>query len=183
MKTLSRRQVIATLSATTVTLCPAVVNAAIYGWPDGFSDEEPHGQSSLVNVSAGEVVDITALAPGELAVLARPNVAGEFSSTGGTQFVGVLHRTPEQIAAASGGAATQDARYLVVNLVCPHRGAALGLSDDPARPFACTRTSSRHGSLFDTAGKGVAGASDDSDVLSVPGYTLSVGDTVTIALT
>ncbi|MEO1704633.1 MAG: hypothetical protein AAFR50_04755 [Pseudomonadota bacterium] len=109
MKTLSRRQVIATLSATTVTLCPAVVNAAIYGWPDGFSDEEPHGQSSLVNVSAGEVVDITALAPGELAVLARPNVAGEFSSTGGTQFVGVLHRTPEQIAAASGGAATQDA--------------------------------------------------------------------------
>ncbi|MEL6549734.1 MAG: hypothetical protein AAFQ54_05735 [Pseudomonadota bacterium] len=182
MQTLSRRQVIATLSTATVSLCPAVLNAAIYGWPDGFGDEMPVGQALTVDVSGGGAVDITALAPGELAVLSRPSSDGQFSGTGNVQYVGVLHRTAEQIAAASGGAATQDERYLVVNMVCPHRGAAIGVSDDPARPFACTRTSSRHGSLFDTAAKGVAGASDESDVLSVPSYTLNVGSTVTIEL-
>ncbi len=183
MQKLSRRHVIASLSATTVTLCPAVLNAAVYGWPEGFSDKEPVGQARTLAVSSGEVVDISQLAPGEIAVLSRPSDEDEFAGTAGVQYVGILHRTEAQIAAATGGAEVQDPAYLVVNMVCPHRGAAIGVSDDPARPFACTRTSSRHGSLFDTAGVGVAGASDSSDILSVPGYTLSVGDTVTIALT
>lgn len=182
MQKLTRRHVIATFSASSVTLCPAVLNAAVYGWADGFTDDAPQGQDRLVNVSGSETVDITDLAPGEMAVLARANSAGEFTNTGGTQYVGVLHRTAEQIAAGA-GAQTQDERYLVVNLVCPHRGFAIGLTDDPNTPFACTKTGGRHGSIFNAAGVGVGGASDDGDALSVPGYALTVGSTVTIALT
>lgn len=183
MQKLSRRQVIATFSAATVTLCPAVLNAAVYGWPDGYSDTEPQGAASTIEVSAGEAVDITALEPGEMAVLSRANGAGEFTNTGGVQYVGVLHRTPDQIAAGAGGAATQDDRYIVVNLVCPHRGYAIGLTDDPSTPFACTRTSGRHGSIFNAGAAAVGGATDEGELLSVPEYMLSVGDTATIALT
>ncbi|MEM1102035.1 MAG: hypothetical protein AAGH73_10980, partial [Pseudomonadota bacterium] len=120
--------------------------------------------------------------PGEVAVLARPSSEGMFSGTGGIQYVAVHHRTAAQQAAASGGAAAQNPQYLVVNLVCTHRGAAIGITDDPSRPFACTRLGSRHGSVYDVSARGVAGAADDSDVLSVPAYTLSTGGAVTIEL-
>lgn len=183
MQKLSRRQVIATISTSTLALCPAVLNAAVYGWPDNFSDKVPHGQSRVVMVAAGEAVDITDLQPGEMAVLSRPNSDGEYSNLDGIQYVGVLHRTDAQIAAASDQPGTvQDPRYLVVDLVCPHRGYAIGLTDDPTRPFACTRTGGRHGSIFNASGEAVEGASDPGEFLSVPAYTLSVGSTVTLAI-
>ncbi|MEO0637276.1 MAG: hypothetical protein AAFY73_11565 [Pseudomonadota bacterium] len=181
--TLTRRHVLATLSGGgAVMLCPALLNAQeldLSNW-SGASTSVPIGQSSLVEAPAGPAeLDVSTLAPGEVAVIARPNSADTFSRTGGMQYVGILRRTDDQLAAVAGNenpGGTQDPRYLVVNLVCPHRGKAVGITGDASRPFACTDRGGRHSSDFTAVGQGAGGASDASDWLSVPDYQIAVTD-------
>ncbi|MEN0088758.1 MAG: hypothetical protein AAF737_10035 [Pseudomonadota bacterium] len=183
MITLTRRHVLATLSGGgAVMLCPALLNAQevdLSSWA-GVPTTEPLGQTSLAQVPAGRAeLDISALSAGDVAVIARPDASDTFSSTGMTQYVGVLRRTEEQIAYGAENdrdGTVQDPRYLVVNLVCPHRGKAVGITGDPNRPFACTDRGSRHSSDFSASGQGVGGASEGKDWLSVPEHTLVVND-------
>lgn len=177
MYRLSRRNVIATVTSTSVLLCPHILSAQTLdlSWDD-IPTSAPIGEDALFELGAGPVdVDISALAPGEVAVIARPSDDGEFSSTGQVNYVAVLHRTDAQIAAAgdnSRAVATENPAYLVVSLVCPHRGKAVGMTGNPDLPFACTDRGRRHSSVFDAAGAGVSGASDDEE-LAVPPYTLA----------
>ncbi len=186
MHKLTRRHVIATLSSSAVLLCPAVLNAQTVDvdW-DGIPTTEPIGQTSLMEVGAGPAeVDVTALQPGEVAVIARPSDDEFYTSTGMTQYIGVLRRTATQIAASAetDPDGLQDPEYLVVNLVCPHRGKAVGITGDEAVPFACTDRGGRHSSNFNASGQGVSGASDASDQMSVPEHTIAAGDTVMLTI-
>lgn len=173
MHKLTRRNVIVTLSASSVMLCPAVLTAQA-DWGE-VAEDRPLGQDQLLTVPAGPArIEISGLAPGQVAVIARPTTDDNYSNTGMTQFVGVLHRTEAQIAygaANDRAGVVQDPRYLVVNLVCPHRGKAIGITGDANVPFACTDRGSRHSSDFDAAAMGTAGASD-GDPMSIPDYTI-----------
>ena len=185
MHQLTRRHVIATLSGGAVFLCPAILNAqsaADLGWED-IPDDTPIGQNQTITVDAGPAeVDITRLQPGEVAVIARPTTDEEYAGTGMIQYVAVHRRTEAQIAAAEDREGTvQDLGYFVVNLVCTHRGKAIGLTGNPEAPFACTDRRSRHSSVYNVSGFGVSGASED-EYLSIPDYTLSVGDSVILQL-
>ncbi|MEL6700293.1 MAG: hypothetical protein AAFO58_01235 [Pseudomonadota bacterium] len=183
MQKVSRRHVIATLSASSVMLCPALLNAqAQIDWPDSVADNKPIGEDRLITLaSANEPVDVSDLQPGEVAVIARANDGPDFSNTDQTQYVAVLRRTDDQIAAANDRDGTvQDERYFVANLVCPHRGYAIGMTGDASIPFACTRRGGRHGSEFDAAGLGVAGASD-GEYMSIPAYTLDASGVITLS--
>ena len=187
MQKVTRRHVIATLSSTTVMLCPALLNAQQVDLDWGsIPTTAPVGQDMLVEVGAGPAeVDVTALQPGEVAVIARPSDSEIFASTGNTQYVAVMRRTAEQMAFGAENdpaGAVQTPEYYVANLVCPHRGKAVGITGDPNVPFACTDRGSRHSSNFNASGVGVAGASDASDVLSIPEYSISVGDQVVVSL-
>ena len=182
MQQLTRRHVMATLSSTTVLLCPAVLNAQTdlsINW-EGVPDDRPIGEDRLINVAAGPAeVDVTDLQPGEVAVIARPTEDPEYSNTGMVQYVAIHHRTEAQIAfgAANDREGTvQDPAYFVVNLLCSHRGKAIGLTGNAEAPFACTDRGSRHSSVYDATGFGVSGASED-EYLSIPEYTLQVSDT------
>ena len=184
MYKLSRRHVLATLSSSAVMLCPAILNAQALdlGWDD-IPTTEPIGQSSLMMIEEGPAdIDLSELAPGEVAVIARPTTDDAYSATGMTQYIGVLHRTEAQIAYGADNdrdGVIQVAAYLVVNLVCPHRGKAIGISGDPDRPFACTDRGARHSSEFDASGMGVDGASD-GDPMSIPEYSID-GTTLSLA--
>ncbi|MGR3466257.1 MAG: hypothetical protein ACU0CI_00135 [Shimia sp.] len=189
MKTLTRRHVIAQIGGAGLVLCPAVLNAQTIAlsWPDGTDDETPVGQARTVEISgAGETVDVSDLMPGEVAVLSMPSDDPTWSGTNGIRYVAVHRRTEGQIASAEANARdgdTQNPAWFVAELVCPHRGAAIGITDDPDVPFACTRRSSRHGGNFDASGLGIAGGAE-GDYMSVPGYDLTIdGDTVTVTLT
>lgn len=185
MKTLTRRNVMMTLTSSAVLLCPAILNAQVveFQWDTDPDDSKPVGEDQLINLAEGETtVEISALMPGEVAVIARPTTNDNFSNTGMIQYIAVMHRTVAQMAQGDSPAAGQDARYLVANLICPHRGNAIGMTGIEQMPFACTKTGSRHDARFNAAGMGVAGGAD-GDPMSVPDYTLAVGDTVVLTLT
>jgi len=186
MHTLTRRHVIATLSSSAVLLCPAILNAQTVDvdWGD-IPTTTPVGQSTVINVEgSGAQVDVSALQPGEVAVIARPTTDEAYTATGMVQYVGVLRRTADQIAfgAANDRAGTvQNAEYFVVNLRCTHRGKAIGITGDPNVPFACTDRGARHSSNYDASGHGVAGAGE-GDNLSIPEYTIATGGQVILTL-
>ncbi len=186
MHQLTRRHVIATLSGSVALLCPAILNAQVttveLDWDD-IPDNTPIGQNETFTVEAGPAeVDVTALQPGEVAVIARPTTDEKYTATGMMQYVAVHHRTADQIAAAEDRDGTiQDPAYFVVNLLCTHRGKAIGMTGNPEAPFACTDRRSRHSSVFNVSGFGVSGASKD-EFLSIPDYSLNVGDSVILQL-
>mgnify|MGYP001267014566 CR=1 FL=1 len=66
----------------------------------------------------------------------------------------------------------RDKGYLIVELPCPHKGKAIGLTGDPKVPFACTDRGRYHSSEFDSNGLGVAGKSLE-DKLVVPEHKLT----------
>ncbi len=179
MHKISRRHVITTLTSTSVLLCPALLNAQTVDidW-DGVPTDKPLGEDQLIALAAGPAeVDISALQPGEVAVVARPTEDEAYASTGNMQYVAVMRRTDDQMAFGQTNdrdGTVQDPAYFVVNLLCSHRGKAIGLTGDPGVPFACTDRRGRHGSNYDAAGFGVAGASE-GEYLSIPDYTLAGG--------
>lgn len=188
MHTLTRRHVIATLTGSAVLLCPAILNAQatpldLEGW-EGIPYDKPLGQAQTIDVDADAAeIEISALQPGEVAVIARPTTNEAYAATGMIQYIAVHHRTADQIAAAKDRDGTvQDPAYFVVNLLCTHRGKAIGITGNPEAPFACTDRRGRHSSVYDVSGFGVSGASED-EYLSIPNYTLSVGDNVVLQLT
>lgn len=187
MHTLTRRHIIATLTGSAVMLCPAILNAqAAPDW-GSIPTAEPVGQDQLITLPAGPAdVDVSTLQPGEVAVVARPTDNQNYSNTGMTQYIAVMRRSEAQIAFGDENdrpGTVQDPRYLVIDLLCPHRGKAIGLTGNSAAPFACTDQRSRHGSVFDASGFGIAGASDD-EYMSVPAYTIAeTGGQVIVSLT
>ena len=181
MQKLTRRHVLTTMTSTTVLLCPAILNAQTdlsIEW-EGIPDDRPIGEDRLIDVAAGPAeVDVTDLQPGEVAVIARPTDDPEYANTGMIQYIAVHHRTDAQIAfgAANDRDGTfQDPAYFVVNLLCTHRGKAVGLTGNPEAPFACTDRGSRHSSVYNATGFGVSGASED-EYLSIPDYTSQISD-------
>ena len=82
-------------------------------------------------------------------------------------FVGILHRTDEQQAAAAAavGALSGESdadrggpRYLVAELKCLHRGCYVGYVDTPEAAFKCPC----HRTTFDTSGRVIKGKTDKS---------------------
>jgi len=181
---LTRRNVIAMIPTGAVMLCPAVLNAAAADWGD-IPTDTPIGQDQLITLAAGPAeVDITDLAPGQIAVIARPTEDDRFTSTGMTHYIAVMRRTAEQInfgQANDRPGTVQNPEYFVVDLLCSHRGKAIGLTGDPATPFACTDRRGRHSSDYDASGFGIAGASE-GEYLSIPDYNLQIGSSVILAL-
>lgn len=189
MHKLTRRNVIATLSGSAVLLCPALLNAQtsadLSSW-DGIETTKPINENQLLTVAAGPVeVEVAGLTPGQVAVIARPNDGEDYSATEQVQYIAVLRRTEEQMAHGAANdipGASTDPNYLVVELICPHRGKAIAMTGDPAVPFACTDRRGRHSSEFDAAGNGIAGASD-GDPMTVPAHSIAVnGDQVVLSL-
>ena len=185
----TRRHVIATIASSSVVLCPAVLNAQTVPEPDWgeVPYDKPLGETQLVEVAAGPAeVDVSALQAGEVAVIARPTDDEEYAATGMIQYIAVLRRTDDQIAFGAENdreGTVQDPRFFVVNLLCSHRGKAIGITGNPDAPFACTDRRGRHGSIYNSVGFGIAGASED-EFLSIPDYTLTAnGDQVTVAIT
>jgi len=179
MPILTRRHVIGTFAAAgAAALCPAALMAQAVAWKgDVVSDSMPVGADQMLEIGEGPVsVDITALMPGEVAVMTRPSTDPNYINTAATQNIALHRRTADQMAATDG------AEYYVFNMVCPHRGFAISMTTDPARPFACNKQGGRHGSVFDAAGLGVAGASLDKS-LSAPAHEVAVdGDVVSLTL-
>ena len=160
MKKISRRHVIVTLASTATFLCPAVLNAAtsadLSSWAN-IPTNRPVGHSQILQLSSGPAsIDISELKPGDVTVIARPNDSEDYSGTGQTQFVAVMRK---------------DKDYLIVELTCPHKGKAIGLTGDPKVPFACTDRGRYHSSEFDLYGVGVAGKSS-GDSMVVPEHRL-----------
>ena len=161
MKKISRRHVIVTLASTATFLCPAVLNAAttadLSGWAN-IPTDIPMGLKQVLRLENGPAsIDISQLKPGDVSVIARPNDSADYAGTGQTQFVAVMRR---------------DKDYLIVELTCPHKGKAIGLTGDPRVPFACTKRGRYHSSEFDSNGLGVAGKSS-GDPMIVPEHKLN----------
>lgn len=183
MKKVTRRNVMVTLSGSAVLLCPAILNAQTvdFDWGEDVPTDVPLGQEKLVMLEAGETdVDVSDLEPGQVAVIGRATDDEEYVNTNGIQYVAVLRRTDAQMAVEPPSDAIVDPRFFVANLVCPHRGYAVGITGQEDAPFACTKRGSRHGSVFNAGGLGVAGKSA-GDVLSVPAFSFS-GDENTAVL-
>ena len=89
--------------------------------------------------------------------MARPADSADYAGTGQTQFVAAMRR---------------DKDYLIVELTCPHKGKAVGLTGDPKVPFACTKRGRHHSSEFDSNGLGVAGKSS-GDPMIIPEHKLN----------
>lgn len=114
--------------------------------------EEPIGQSQTIELGDATSVDVSALAPGELAVIVMNRT-----------FVGILRRTEDQqsAAAATVGALSGeadadrvvDAEYLVAELKCLHRGCYVGYTGASDVAFACPC----HRTTFDPAGRVIKG--------------------------
>ncbi|PJI85409.1 hypothetical protein BC777_3411 [Yoonia maricola] len=189
MYKMTRRHVITTLSTSAVLLCPAILNAQTNvdeDWAD-IPDDTPIGQDRLIEVGSGPAdVDVSELQPGEVAVIARPTDDEAYSATGMTQYIAVHRRTADQIAFGAANdrdGTVQNPEYFVVNLVCSHRGKAIGITGNPEAPFACTDRGDRHSSIYDASGFGVSGASED-EYLSIPTYTIAAdGGQVVVSLT
>lgn len=188
MHKMNRRHVITTISSSAILLCPALLNAQTNldeAWAD-IPDDKPIGEDRLITVAAGSAeIDVSELKPGEVTVIARPTTDAEFSATGMIQYIAVHRRTAEQIAFGTANdrdGTVQDPEYFIVNLLCSHRGKAIGLTGNPDAPFACTDRGSRHSSVYNAAGFGVSGASE-AEFLSIPDYTISAnGGQVVITL-
>lgn len=184
MHRLTRRNVLARMASSTALLCPAILQAQTVNtnWGE-IETDKPVGMDAIFELPAGPAtVDISALAKGEVAVIARPSDDAKFSATGQVDYIAVLHRTDEQVASAQVTARAvpvQNADYLVVSLLCPHRGKAIGITGDTSFPFACTDQGRRHASVFDSSGAGISGASSDEAML-VPDYMLN-GTTLSLA--
>ncbi len=164
MKKISRRHVIATLASSTTFLCPAVLNAAtsadLSGWVDIPTDSPP-GLKKVLRLGSGPAsIDISELKPGDITVISRPNDSVDYAGTGQIQFVAAMRRIKD---------------YLIVELTCPHKGKAVGLTGDPKVPFACTKRGRYHSSEFDSNGLGVAGKSS-GDPMIVPEHKLTSSD-------
>ncbi len=191
MQKLTRRHVLVTLSGASVALCPAILNAhdgEEFSWGDGVNTSIPPVPDRILALETPtSPVDVTDLKPGDVAVVSRPTVLPEYGRMNQIQYVAVLRRTDAQIQAAKGNDQSDtifDPRYLVVNLVCPHRGFAVGVTGRADRPFACTKEGDRHHSIFDASGFGVHGKSK-GEYMSVPDYDLMIeasGDAVTKAV-
>ena len=161
MKKISRRHVIITLANTATFLCPAVLNAAttadLSSWAN-IPTDSPAGISQILQLGSGPAkIDISDLKPGNVTVISRPNNKADYAATGQTQFIAAMRR---------------DKDYLVVELTCPHKGKAIGLTGDPNVPFACTKRGRYHSSEFDSNGLGVAGKSS-GDPMIVPEHKLT----------
>ena len=161
MKEISRRHVIVTLASTATFLCPALLNAAttadLTSWAN-IPTDSPAGLTQILRLDNGPAsIDISALKPGDVTVIARPNDSADYSATGQTQFIAAMRR---------------DKDYLIVELTCPHKGKAVGLTGDPKVPFACTDRGRYHSSEFDSNGLGVAGKSS-GDPMIVPEHKLT----------
>ncbi len=186
MYKLTRRNVIAIVPSSTLLLCPAILNAQTVDldWDD-VPTTEPIGQDKLMTVAAGPAsIDVSDLEPGQVAVIARPTEDEAYASTGMTQYVAVHRRTDAQIAFGEANdrpGTVADPAYFVVNLLCTHRGKAIGMTGNPDVPFACTDRRGRHSSNYDASGFGVAGASE-GEYLSIPSYTLTNGTQVVLEL-
>ena len=164
MKKISRRHVIVTLASTATLLCPSVINAAtstdLSGWAN-IPTDSPAGVSEILRLGSGPAsIDISELQPGDVIVIARPSDSADYSGTGQTQFVAAMRK---------------DKDYLIVELTCPHKGKAIGLTGDPKVPFACTKRGRYHSSEFDSSGLGVAGKSS-GDPMIVPEHKLNSSD-------
>ncbi|WP_181820917.1 hypothetical protein [Loktanella sp. D2R18] len=178
---MTRRQVIAMIPSSTVLLCPAILNAQTNiatEWAD-IPTTAPIGEKNLIEVPAGPAeIDVTALLPGEVTVVARPTDDESYASTGMIQYIAVHHRTADQITFGETNdrdGAIQNPAYFVANLVCTHRGKAIGITGNPEAPFACTDRGDRHSTVFDATGLAISGASE-GDYLSIPEYEISVTD-------
>ena len=161
MKKISRRNVIVTLASTAAFLCPAVLKAAttadLNSWTN-IPTDSPAGLSQILRLDSGPAsIDISELKSGDVSVIARPNNKADYAATGQTQFIAALCR---------------DNDYLIVELTCPHKGKAVGLTGDPKVPFACTDRGRYHSSEFDSNGLGVAGKSS-GDQMIVPEHKLT----------
>ena len=161
MKKISRRHVIVTIASTATLLCPAVVNAAtsadLSGWAN-IPTDSPVGASKILQLGSGPAsIDISELKPGDVTVIARPDDSADYAGTGQIQFVAAMRR---------------DKDYLIVELTCPHKGKAIGLTGDPKVPFACTKRGRHHSSEFDSNGLGVAGKSS-GDPMIIPEHKLN----------
>ena len=161
MKKISRRQVIITLASSATFLCPAVLNAAttadLSSWAN-IPTDSPAGLSQILRLGSGPAkIDISELKAGDVTVISRPNNKADYSGTGQTQFIAAMRR---------------DKDYLIVELTCPHKGKAIGLTGDPNVPFACTDRGRYHSSEFDFNGVGVAGKSS-GDPMVVPEHRLT----------
>ena len=161
MKKISRRHVIVTLASTSTFLCPAVLNAAtttdLTSWAN-IQTDSPAGVTEILRLGNGPAsIDISELKPGDITVIARPDDSAEYAGTGQTQFVAAMRK---------------DKDYLIVELTCPHKGKAIGLTGDPKVPFACTKRGRYHSSEFDANGIGVAGKSS-GDPMIVPEHKLT----------
>ena len=188
MIVLTRRHVIASLTGSAVTLCPALLNAQSIPEPDwgDIPDDTPVGEMTLTMLDAGPAeIDASTLQPGEVAVIGRPTTDEDYSATGMIQYVAIMRRTDAQVAFGAENdrdGTVQDPNYFVVNLLCSHRGKAIGITGNPEAPFACTDRGSRHGSTYNAVGYGIAGASD-KEYLSIPDYALTKsGDQIIVAL-
>ena len=158
---IDRRDVIrGGLAAGAVALLPAGLAHA--------KGEEPAGQTQTIELGDASSVDVSALNPGELAVVAM----------NGT-FVGILRRTEEQQAAAaategalsgeSDADRTVDAEYLVAELKCLHRGCYVEYTGAADTAFSCPC----HRTAFDAAGRVISGKTSKS--LPFIGHSVSDG--------
>ena len=145
--------------------------AAILTVPAGLAQsrgEGPTGQTETIELGDATSVDVSALNPGELAVIMM----------NGT-FVGILRRNEEQqtAAAATDGALsgesdadrTVDAEYLVAELKCLHRGCYVAYTGDAETAFKCPC----HRTTFDAAGRVISGKTSKS--LPFVGHTIENG--------
>ena len=161
MKKISRRHVIVTLASSAAFLCPAVLNAAtstdLSSWAN-IPTDSPAGLTEVLRLGKGPAsIDISELKPGDVTVIARPDDSADYAGTGQTQFVAAMRR---------------DKDYLIVELTCPHKGKAVGLTGDPKVPFACTKRGRHHSSEFDSNGLGVVGKSS-GDPMIIPEHKLN----------
>ena len=161
MKKISRRHIIVTLASSAAFLCPAVLNAAtstdLSSWTN-IPTDSPAGLTEILRLGKGPAsIDISELKPGDVTVIARPDDSADYAGTGQTQYVAVMRRGED---------------YLIVELTCPHKGKAIGLTGDPKVPFACTKRSRYHSSEFDSNGLGVAGKSS-GDPMIVPEHKVN----------
>ena len=181
MQKLTRRNVITTLTASSIILCPAVLNAhddEDFSWGPSIDTSKPSGQDRLVLLKGrSEPVDISDTLPlDRLQLLAFLRTIKIILAPGWCSMLLFLRRTSSQIEAAKKNDRTgkvKDPRYFVVNLICPHKGFAIGITSMENRPFACTKEGDRHHSIFDSSGFGVHGKSS-GEYMSVPEYTLDI---------
>jgi len=178
---IDRRDVLMTLGAgAAISLCPSILKASAaldFEWERGIDASAPQGQAQTVSLEGVTSVDVANLQPGDVLVVQR-DAAGNaaYENLNFKQNIAILYRTDEQIALAANDESKSpqadadrvtDPRYLVVDLLCPHRDWAVGISPHGELPFNCMK----HNSKFDTSGRAFDGRADNN--LKIPDYTIS----------